>query len=262
MKSTYYSAAWTDSGCLFACGHEHATLTEAVTCIPCAGGYVVGIENGVMRSLGPKEKSEFQAVIQDHSTKPAPHTTVPAASGEQANRDSGYAVMTPIRVVDHWTWGTWMCFENYAQAVAHARTGDTVVRFASEEWAELKPQKWAEQPQQTDATPAIYMSPARETLPSRVDGEPLVEFVLRLLSALDPAGPMPIEGQKDDSSTSESDSHASMIETPTYIARLILSRLSELEIGKLESMRETDLLALLKALRNRSQTVPKKRRYH
>ena len=257
MESTYYSAAWTDSGCLFACGHEHATLTKAVTCIPCAGGYVVGIENGVMRSLGPKEKSEFQAVIQDHSTKPAPHTTVPAASGEQANRDSGYAVMTPIRVVDHWTWGTRMCFENYAQAVAHARTG-----FASEEWAELKQQTWAKQPQQTDATPAIYMNTARETLPSRVDGEPLVEFVLRLLSALDPAGPVPIEGQKDDSSTSESDSQASTIETPTYMAHLILSRLSELEIGKLERMRETDLLALLKALRNRSQTVPKKRRYH
>jgi len=69
MKSTYYSAAWTDSGCLFACGHEHATLTEAVTCIPCAGGYVVGIENGVMRSLSPKEESEFQAVIRDHSAK-------------------------------------------------------------------------------------------------------------------------------------------------------------------------------------------------
>src|SRR5437870_1209154 len=256
MKSTYYSAAWTDSGCLFACGHEHATLTEAVTCIPCAGGYVVGIENGVMRSLSPKEESQFQAVIRDHSAKPAPHITVPAASAKQANRDSGYAVMTPIRVVDHWTWGTRMCFENYAQAVAHARTGDKVVRFASEEWAELKQQTWAKQPQQT-------MNTARETLPSRVDGEPLVEFVLRLLSALDPAGPIPIEGQKDGSSTSESDSQTSMIETPTYMARLILSRLSELEIGKLERMRETDLLALLKALRNRSHTVPKnKRRYY
>jgi hypothetical protein len=248
---TYYSAAWTDSGCLFVCGHEHATLTEAVTCIPCAGGYVVGIENGVMRSLSPKEESEFQAVIRDHSAKPAPHMTVPAASAEQANRDSRYAVMTPIRVVDHWTWGTWMSFENYAQAVAHARTGDKVVRFASEEWAELKQQKWAEQPQQTDATPAIYVNTARETLPSRVDGEPLVEFVLRLLSALDPAAPVPIERQKDRSSTSEFDSQTSIIETPTYMARLILSRLSELEIGRLERMLRTDLLALLKALRNR-----------
>jgi hypothetical protein len=191
------------------------------------------------------------------TSRPALHTTKPAAAAEQANRNSGYAVMTPIRVVDHRTWGTWMCFENYAQAVAHARAGDKVVRFASEQWAELKRQKWAEQPQQTDATPAITMNTARETLPSRVDGEPFVEFVLRLLSALDPAGPIPIEGQKDGSSTSESDSQTLMIETPTYIAHMILSRLSESEIGKLERMLRTDLLALLKALRNRRHAAVK-----
>jgi hypothetical protein len=63
MKSTYYSAAWTDSGCLLSCGHEHETLVEAASCIPCARGYVVGIENGVMRSLRTEEESEFQSVI-------------------------------------------------------------------------------------------------------------------------------------------------------------------------------------------------------
>ena len=67
MKSIYYSAAWTDSGCLFGCGHEHETLMEAALCIPCAGGYLVAIENGVMRSLSTEEEAEFQSC---HSSVP------------------------------------------------------------------------------------------------------------------------------------------------------------------------------------------------
>jgi hypothetical protein len=258
MSSIYYSAAWIDSGCLLACGHEHETLMEAASCIPCAGGYVVGIENGVMCSLSTEEETEFQSDIRNHpSSKPAPYT-VPAASAEQASRDSGYAVMTRIRVVDHWTWATWMCFETYAQAVAHARKGDKVVRFSSEEWAALRQQKWAEQPQQTDAAPAIHMNAARETLPSRVEGETLVEFVLRLLSALDPAGPIPIEGQQDDRLTSESDEQTSVIKTPIDMVRMVLTRLSESEISELERMHGEDIRAVLKALRNQSQTVAKR----
>lgn len=219
MRSTHYSAAWTDSGCLLDCGHEHETLADAASCIPSAGGYVVGIENGVMRSLRTEEESEFQSVI---------HGTSSSISG----------------------------------------TGE-VVRFSSEEWAALKQQKWAAGvSQHTDAALPIRMNVARETLPSRVDGEPLVEFVRRLLSAhgaddaepisdvnhgsVDPAKLLPIEGQKGRSLTSESDKQTSMIEIPTFIARLILSRLSESEIGQLQS-------ALLNALRNRSQTVAKEK---
>jgi hypothetical protein len=71
-----YSAAWIDSGCLLGCGHEHETLMEAASCIPCAGGYVVGIEGGVMRSLSTEEEAEFQSVIRNHpSSKPAPYTS-------------------------------------------------------------------------------------------------------------------------------------------------------------------------------------------
>jgi hypothetical protein len=216
MRSTYYSAAWTDSGCLLDCGHEHETLADAASCIPSAGGYVVGIESGVMRSLRTEEESEFQSVIRGHSTtKPAPYTTVLAAASEKASSDPGYAVINQIRVVDHWTWATGMCFETYAQAVAHARKGDKVVRFSSEEWLALRQRKWAEQPQQTDTAPPIHTNSARETLLSRLDGEPLGEYVLRLLSALDPAEPLPIKSQKDSSLTSESDKQTSMIEENT-----------------------------------------------
>ena len=58
--SMYYFAAWTDSGFLLGCSQEHMTVAEAASCILCAGGYVVGVENGAMRSLTAEEESEFQ----------------------------------------------------------------------------------------------------------------------------------------------------------------------------------------------------------
>jgi len=258
MKSAYYSAAWTDSGCFIVCEHEHETLVEAVSCIPCAGGYVVGIRNGVMRSLSPKEESEFQAAIRDPFKYRPLHTAVPAAgSPARVSTDPGYAVMTRIKVVDHWSWSTWMCFEIHAQAVAQARKNDKVIRFESEERTTLKQEKWLALPQQSDTDPPIHANGPRESPPSRAEGETLVEFVLRLLSALDPAGPvLPIEGQQDGSLTSESDKETSIIE-PIYMASLILCRLTESELHRLERMRETDIPALLKALRNPPQAVVK-----
>jgi hypothetical protein len=111
MSSMYYSAAWTDSGFLLGCSHEHETIVEADSCIPCAGGYVVGVENGVMRSLTGEEEAEFQRVhYAPRTDNPAAEIT-PAAPAEAAVCGSGYAVMTRIRVGDHRTWTTWMRFE-------------------------------------------------------------------------------------------------------------------------------------------------------
>jgi len=64
----YYSATWTECGCLISCSHEHKTVAECASCIPCAGGYVVGVENGAMRSLTAEEESEFQCAVPSHST--------------------------------------------------------------------------------------------------------------------------------------------------------------------------------------------------
>ena len=109
MSSMHYFAAWTECGCLISCWHEHITVAEAACCISCAGGCVVGVENGVMRSLTAEEEPEFQSVIRSESVdKPAPDTTVQPSA--EASRDSGYAVMTRIRVGDHWTCATWMRF--------------------------------------------------------------------------------------------------------------------------------------------------------
>jgi len=63
MTYMSYSAAWTECGCFLSCWHEHKTVVEAASCIPCAGGYVVGVENGDMRSLTAEEESEFQCAV-------------------------------------------------------------------------------------------------------------------------------------------------------------------------------------------------------
>jgi len=146
MSSMYYFAAWTDSGFLLGCSHEHETIAEADSCIPCAGGYVVAVENGVMCSLTAEEEAEFQRVHYAPPNNKLPLYARPEARAEAAASDSGYAVMTRIRVADRWTWTTWMCFETYAEAAAHARDGNKVVRFRSPEWAALRQQTEAASP--------------------------------------------------------------------------------------------------------------------
>jgi hypothetical protein len=91
MTSIYYSAAWTDSGFLLGCSHQHKTVTEATSCIPCAGGYVVAVENGAMRCLRAEEEVEFQCGRVSHrSHNPAVETT-PAASAEWSEGTPGTA---------------------------------------------------------------------------------------------------------------------------------------------------------------------------
>jgi hypothetical protein len=58
MASLYYFAAYTDSGCLIGCDHEHATVVSAVACIFAAGGYVVAVEDGQLRELNIREDEE------------------------------------------------------------------------------------------------------------------------------------------------------------------------------------------------------------
>ena len=103
MDSMYYSAAWTECGCLVSCWHEHKTVAEAASCIPCAGGYVVGVENAVMRSLTAEEESEFQCVVHPPCANSPVVQTALAAPAEAAVSDSGYAVMTRIRATIYLT---------------------------------------------------------------------------------------------------------------------------------------------------------------
>ena len=69
MHSIFYFAAWTDGGCLLGCGHEHQTVTSAVACITCAGGYVIAVEKRGLRALTDAEEAEFQDAMYGTKTK-------------------------------------------------------------------------------------------------------------------------------------------------------------------------------------------------
>jgi hypothetical protein len=139
VNPAYYSAAWTECGCLITCSHHQPSVREAVACIRTAGGYVVSVHVGVMRSLTAEEEIESQDVAHGYtSNNPQAEDFAPTSSG--AALDSRYVVMIRIRIKDRWTWRTWMCFESYKEAAAHARAGDRVVRFGSPEWLALRQQ--------------------------------------------------------------------------------------------------------------------------
>src|SRR5215475_3395775 len=98
MSSSYYSAAWTECGCFITCFHLHRTVSQAVACICSAGGYVVAVQNGVMRSLTEAEGTEFQCAVSSHSAgSPTVEATQPPAAGVS---DFSYAIMIRIRVVN------------------------------------------------------------------------------------------------------------------------------------------------------------------
>jgi hypothetical protein len=256
MKSIYYSAAWTDSGFFLACSHEHKTIVQADSCISCAGGYVVAVENGVVRSLTPEEEAEWQCVHY------VPRTNNPAVPDEEEADDPRYAVMIKIRVGDRWIWTTWMCYATYAQAAAHAQEGNRVVRFRSAEYVALR--------KQTEAASPLVIKAPEESIRQDED-ETVIEFVNRFLTgygfdqpaephsgekhcSVDPAGLIPIVSHGL-SFTSETPNQSSLIETPIDFARLILSRLTESETHKLGRMSNEDILAILKLLTLRFLTV-------
>jgi hypothetical protein len=75
MRSTFYFAAWTDSGCLLGCDHEHQTVTSAASCISYAGGYVIAVERGVLRALTHAEEAEFQHAMYGTKAEATQHRT-------------------------------------------------------------------------------------------------------------------------------------------------------------------------------------------
>jgi hypothetical protein len=176
MNSIYYSAAWTDSGCLISCWHEHPTIREATECINGAAGYVVGIEDGVMRALTVDEEAEFQRAIHEHTDEPV-FDAIQAAEEEYRNGATTCAVMVRIEVVDHYTWTTWMTYGSYGEAAAHAGAADRIVVFGSPQWVELKKHT---EPIQTNEEPKEFTAADR---PTRGECETLVEYVNRFLEA-------------------------------------------------------------------------------
>ena len=59
VLALYYYAAWTDSGRLLGCPHQHQTVISAANCISEAGGYVVAVDKGGLRALSDAEEKLF-----------------------------------------------------------------------------------------------------------------------------------------------------------------------------------------------------------
>ena len=81
MKKVHYFAAWTNSGCLEGCDHEHQTVTSATACsFSACGGYVVAVETE-LRQLTEEEEAEFQFVKYGNGADPSAQKTLKKASG-------------------------------------------------------------------------------------------------------------------------------------------------------------------------------------
>ena len=65
MNATSYYAAYAESRyAVTACFHDHHTIYSAAACIHSAGGYVVAVEDGVLRALTGTEDLEFQKAMR------------------------------------------------------------------------------------------------------------------------------------------------------------------------------------------------------
>jgi hypothetical protein len=80
----FYFAAHTDGGCLIGCSHTHHTVTSATACISSAGGYVLAIENSVLRVLTAEENAEFEFAMH-------------GVSIELKDRNAAYDLLVTIR---------------------------------------------------------------------------------------------------------------------------------------------------------------------
>ena len=106
MTPISYFAAWTDSGCLLGCWHEHKTVSEAASCISSAGGYVIAIESGALRALSADEESEFQRTLDTTRTnQPMPQHAEPtgaATTTPTAGRSERGHGQTLVEFVLNW----------------------------------------------------------------------------------------------------------------------------------------------------------------
>jgi hypothetical protein len=245
MTSIYYSAVWTDSGCLLSCWHEHPTVREAAECIIYAGAYVLATENGVLRALTVDEEAEFQRAIYATRTDKPALDAIRAADERYRNDGTRYAVMVRIKVVDHYQWTTWMTYGTYGEAAAHAGTAHRIVAFGSPQWVELKKHIV---PVLTDEEHKELKRSARAAnRPTRREDETLLEYVNRFLEAY---------GVSQRTLTKEEDEHLHVtlkllrVRVSDFV-EFVLNWLNEWETKELERMHALQVPEWLEALGKR-----------
>lgn len=126
---------------------------------------------GVMRSLTPAEEAEFQSVRGQSDESQIQTISMPI----EVVVESRYAVMIRVKIGGRWCWRTWMGFDTCAEATAHSRQENRVVKFRSPEWHALR--------QQTEVDPPCASSGLPANPPPQGEPETFIEFVLRLLTS-------------------------------------------------------------------------------
>lgn len=248
MNAIYYFAAWTDSGCLCGCSHEHQTVAEAVACISCAGGYVIAVETGVLRALTPEEEAQSQcASSSPRAVKPAVDA-IRVAEEQYRNDGARYVVMTRIKVVDYYTWTTRTTYGTYGEAAAHAGTTDRIVVFGSPVWVELK--RYSE-PVPKDKEPKEFQRSAGAANSPRRAGETLVEYVSRLLEGYNEVGRPAEKGNDGHSQVTQMLLPARECDFVDFV----LNWLNEWDTKELERMYALRVSARLETLRQRAQSA-------
>jgi hypothetical protein len=92
--------------------------------------------------------------------------------------ESGYAVMVRVRLVDGWSWTTWMRCDSYKEAAAHLREGQKIVPFGSVQWTAM----WNERSPECRSSTAIMritFQLSRSHMPSgELETLPAITFVI------------------------------------------------------------------------------------
>jgi hypothetical protein len=247
MSAIYYFAAWTDSGCLCSCSHEHQTVGEAVACISCAGSYVIAVQTGVLRALTPEEEAQSQHASSSPRAVKSAVDPIRVAEEQYRNDGARYAVMTRIKVKDHYVWTTRMTYGTYGEAAAHAGTTDRIVIFGSPVWVALK--RYSE-PVQKDEEPKDFQRLASATNSRRRAGETLIEYVSRFLEGYG-VGRLAEKGN---------DGHSQVTQKPlpaqdSDFVDFVLSWLNEWDTKELERMYALQVSARLETLRQRARSA-------
>jgi hypothetical protein len=93
--------------------------------------------------------------------------------------ESGYAVMVRVKLVDGWSWSTWMRYDSYEEAAAHLRKGQKIVPFGSAEWTAMRNERSPER-RSPSAIMCITFQLSRSHMPSgELETLPAITLVIR-----------------------------------------------------------------------------------
>jgi hypothetical protein len=220
---------------------------EAVACISCAGSYVIAVENGVLRALTPQEEAQFQHASSSFNAIKSAVDPIRIAEEQYRSDGARYAVMTRIKVVDHYNWTTRMTYGTYGEAAAHAGTTDRIVVFGSPVWVALK--RYSE-PVRKDEDPKEFPRSASAANNPRRAGETLVEYLSRFLERYGVGQP----GEKGN------DGHSQVTQKPlpsqdSDFVDFVLNWLNEWDTKELERMYALQVSARLETLRQRARSA-------